>query len=274
MKKGIILGTILSFFLLQGTSYAVSYDLYKSSENDTFGTIAENTGVDVDELLKLNPLVDPNNLWEGLLISLPKDHKPIDGLIPASEASRNIYTVLENDTMWMIANKFGLSLSYLLSANLNVKNPHAIFPGLELTIPTAPVSILPSTDWETKANYLIALGKDQFDVPYVWGGTTPFVGLDCSGFTQYLFAKIGIQLPRTAHLQFQNGIPVGKDQLRKGDLVFYKEHGSKTITHVGLYIGNDLMINADTDPKDGVQIEQIFGDAYYNSCYVGAKRFF
>jgi cell wall-associated NlpC family hydrolase len=114
-----------------------------------------------------------------------------------------------------------------------------------LNIPTASISISASSDWETKADYVIVLAKDQFDVPYVWGGSTPWVGLDCSGITQYVFEKIGINLPRTSNWQFQYGTPEPKDQLRKGDLVFFKEHGSSTITHVDIYIGNDQMINAD-----------------------------
>jgi cell wall-associated NlpC family hydrolase len=273
MKKKLLLGTFLSLMAFQGTSYAVPYDQYTSTGSDTFWSIAQRVGVSTSDLKAINPLVDPNNIWKGLLINLPNGHKPMTGLIPASEVSRTNYTVQANDTFWSISKKFGISLSYLFTANPKVTDKNNIYPGLVLNIPTAPIFISPSTDWETKADYVIALGKDQFDVPYVWGGTTPFVGLDCSGFTQYLFNKIGIHLPRTSNWQFQYGTSVPKDQLRKGDLVFFKEHGSDVITHVGIFIGNDQMINADTGPKNGVQIEYIFGDSYYSACYAGAKRY-
>jgi cell wall-associated NlpC family hydrolase len=273
MKKILFLWTLLAFLSFQGTSYAIPYDQYTATGNESFWSIAQRAGVSASNLTAINPLVDSGNIWKGLMINLPNGHKPMTGLIPASEVSRHTYTVQSNDTFWTISQKFGISLSYLITANPEVKDTHNIYPGLVLTIPTAPISISPATDWNTKANYVIALGKDQFDVPYAWGGSNPFVGLDCSGFTQYLFNKIGVHLPRTANWQFQYGTPVTKDQLRKGDLVFFKEHRSSIITHVGIYIGNDQMINADTGPKNGVQIEYIFGDAYYNACYAGAKRF-
>ncbi|HJV47024.1 MAG TPA: NlpC/P60 family protein [Bacillota bacterium] len=273
MIKRILQGIILALTLWPSTGFAVPYDQFVSSGNDSFWSIAQQTGVREADLKAINPLVNPNNIWKGLFINLPNGHKPLSGLIPANEVSRKTYVVQSSDTLWTIANQFGISLSYLLTANPQIPNTNNIYPGLIVNIPTPPLSITPSMGWEAKADYAIALAKDQLDVPYVWGGVTPWVGLDCSGFTQYIFNQIGIHLPRTSNWQFQYGTPVPKDQLRKGDLVFFREHGSTTITHVAIYIGNDLMINADTDPKNGVQLEYVFGDAYYNACYAGAKRF-
>jgi cell wall-associated NlpC family hydrolase len=273
MKKKIFLGTFLALMLFQGTGFAVPYDQYTTTDEDTFWTIAQKAGVSPNEMKTINPNVDARNIWKGLLMNLPKGHKSMTGLIPASQVSRRTYTVQKNDTFWTISRKFHISLSYLMSANPKIKDTDSIHTGLVLNIPTAPISISSSTDWKTKADYVIALAKDQFDVPYVWGDATPWVGLDCSSFAQHVFSKIGVNLPRTANWQFQYGTPVAENDLRKGDLVFFKEHGSATITHVGIYIGNDLMINADTGPKDGVQLAYVFGDAYYNACYAGAKRF-
>ncbi|BAU28298.1 cell wall-associated NlpC family hydrolase [Aneurinibacillus soli] len=273
MKRKLFLGTFLALLLFQGTSFAAPYDQYTSTGRDTFWSLAQRAGVRASDLQAINPLVDPKNIWKGLLINLPNGHKPMPGLIPASEVSRRTYTVRSQDTFWTISKKFGINFSYLIQANPKINDKHNIQPGLVINIPTVPPSISPTANWETKANYIIGLAKDQFDVPYVWGDTTPWVGLDCSSLTQYVFGKIGVNLPRTSNWQFQYGTPVAKDQLRKGDLVFFKEHGSSIITHVGIYMGNDQMINADTGPKDGVQIEYIFGDDYYKACYAGARRF-
>ncbi|WCK56664.1 NlpC/P60 family protein [Aneurinibacillus sp. Ricciae_BoGa-3] len=273
MKMKLFIVTLSLLMLFPGTSYAVPYDQYTSTGKDTFFSLAQRAGVSVSDLRAINPLIDPRNIWKGLMINLPNGHKPMTGLIPASEVSRKTYTVQRDDTFWKISNKFGISLSYLITANPKVKHPDRIFPGWILNIPTAPSSVPLTANWETKADYLIAVAKDQFDFPYVWGGTTPWVGLDCSGLTQYVFNKLGIKIPRTSNWQFQSGTPVTKDQLRKGDLVFFKEHGCPFITHVGIYIGNDQMINADTGPKNGVQIEYIFGDDYYGACYAGARRY-
>jgi len=71
-------------------------------------------------------------------------------------------------------------------------------------------------------------------VPYLWGGSTP-AGFDCSGFTTYVFAQLGISLPRTAAQQKNFVTPVSEP--RPGDLVFY---GSPAY-HVGIYAGNNTM---------------------------------
>jgi peptidoglycan endopeptidase LytE len=68
-------------------------------------------------LTAINPLIDPSNIWKGLIINLPTGHKPISRLIPAIEVSRQTYTVQSKDTFWTISQKFGISLSYLISAN-------------------------------------------------------------------------------------------------------------------------------------------------------------
>ncbi|MNJ42469.1 putative endopeptidase p60 precursor [compost metagenome] len=274
MKKLIIAVAILAGTTHSQTCFAVPYDQYTANGDETFWSIAKKFDVDVSELQKINSLVDPENIWRGLLISLPQGHKPAAGLIPASEVSRTTYKMQAGDTFWGIAQKNRIPLSYLLEANPKVKNPHDILPGLVINVPIAPPTISPSASWEEKADYIIAVARDQFDVPYVWGGEKPWVALDCSSFTQYVYGRAGIKLPRTSNWQYQYGTYVSKDQLRKGDLVFFKEHGSKTITHVAIYLGNDLMINADTDPRDGVQLEYIFGDDYYGAAYAGAKRYF
>jgi cell wall-associated NlpC family hydrolase len=80
-------------------------------------------------------------------------------------------------------------------------------------------------------------------VPYRWGGTSPVTGFDCSGFTQHVFADLGVSIPRTAAEQSQIGTPVSSlAQAQPGDLVFY---GSPAY-HVGIYIGSGKMIDAPT----------------------------
>jgi cell wall-associated NlpC family hydrolase len=76
--------------------------------------------------------------------------------------------------------------------------------------------------------------------PYVWGATGPNT-FDCSGLTQYVWHKAGVDIPRVAADQDTWSIPVPLSQLLPGDLVFY---GTTDIHHVGIYIGNGLMINA------------------------------
>jgi cell wall-associated NlpC family hydrolase len=106
---------------------------------------------------------------------------------------------------------------------------------------------------------------------YVWGGTTP-KGFDCSGYVQYLYKKHNINLPRTAWAQSKKGVPVKKENLQKGDLLFFltdKKRGIP-VTHVGIYIGNGNFIHA-ASKKKGIIISPI-NHGSYARCFVSAKR--
>ena len=92
----------------------------------------------------------------------------------------------------------------------------------------------------------VAEAEKYLGVPYLWGGTDPTKGLDCSGFTQLVFRNLGIELPRTSSQQATSGRPVASlAEARPGDLVFFdNSSGRAGIDHVGLYIGNGKMIAA------------------------------
>ena len=106
---------------------------------------------------------------------------------------------------------------------------------------------------------------------YVWGGTTP-EGFDCSGYVQYLYKKHNINLPRTAWAQSKKGQVVEKDNLQKGDLLFFltdKKRGIP-ITHVGIYMGNGNFIHAASKDK-GIIISPLTHGSYAKT-FVSAKR--
>lgn len=89
-------------------------------------------------------------------------------------------------------------------------------------------------------------------VPYRWGGTSPVTGFDCSGFVQHVFADLGVSLPRTSQQQAQVGTPVASlAQAVPGDLLFF-EPGPGGPGHVGIYVGNGMMIDA---PHTGTTVQ-------------------
>ena len=89
---------------------------------------------------------------------------------------------------------------------------------------------------------LIAYAKSFLEVTYVWGGDSPR-GFDCSGFTQYVFAKFGIDLPHEADLQMECGVAVAAmEDLEPGDLVFFRTEGSAIVNHEGIYLGGNQFI--------------------------------
>jgi len=96
---------------------------------------------------------------------------------------------------------------------------------------------------------IVSIAARYVGVPYVYGGTTPD-GFDCSGFTSYVYAQVGISLPRTSSAQGSVGTKVSRDQAQPGDLIW-------TPGHIAIYAGDNMMIDA---PRPGktVQFRQIW----------------
>lgn len=117
----------------------------------------------------------------------------------------------------------------------------------------------------SKGAQVVAIAMQYLGIPYVWGGASPSQGFDCSGLTMYVFAQVGVSLPHYAAAQFGMGVPVSKDQLQAGDLVFFRGLG-----HMGMYIGGGNFIHA---PRTGdvVKISSL-SESYYVSNWVGARR--
>ncbi|MDW8802152.1 NlpC/P60 family protein [Clostridium sp. A1-XYC3] len=93
---------------------------------------------------------------------------------------------------------------------------------------------------------VVAYASNFLGTPYLWGGTSPSTGFDCSGFTQYVYNHFGISLGRTTYNQIQDGVGVSRDQLQPGDLVFFGKGGNPT--HMGIYVGNNAYIHS---PRTG-----------------------
>ncbi len=116
------------------------------------------------------------------------------------------------------------------------------------------------------ASQLITTALAFVGTPYVWGGAAPG-GFDCSGFTYYAFARLGIRIPRTADVQFAAGSPVAGDPL-PGDLVFFQTYDYGA-SHVGIYLGNGRFVNS-----IGANVHvATFGSMYFRERYIGARRF-
>jgi peptidoglycan DL-endopeptidase CwlO len=111
---------------------------------------------------------------------------------------------------------------------------------------------------------VVGIAMQYLGIPYRWGGSSPSTGFDCSGFTMYVFSRVGVSIPRTVSTQYAVGVAVSRSELQPGDLVFFNGLG-----HVGIYIGGNQFIHS-PHTGDVVKISAMTG--YYASNYVGARR--
>ncbi len=118
---------------------------------------------------------------------------------------------------------------------------------------------------------LIAMAMNLRDIRYVRGGHDPATGFDCSGFVRYVFAHaIGMQLPTNSASQFLSGLKVNRADMKPGDLVFFRTHGKRNISHVGIYISDGRFIHS---PATGKSVEiSSLNEAYWAKRFAGAKR--
>lgn len=117
----------------------------------------------------------------------------------------------------------------------------------------------------------VELAAQFLGVPYVWGGTSPS-GFDCSGLMYYVYKQLGYNLYRVADDQMKNGIAVSYENLAPGDLVgFVSSPGSSYVSHIGMYVGDGMMIHA-PHTGDVVKYTSIAEGTYYHKRFAGGRR--
>ena len=107
-----------------------------------------------------------------------------------------------------------------------------------------PPATVPAAGTAT-GNDVVAMAKKYIGVPYVWGGTNPATGMDCSGFTQRVFKDLGVEIPRVVSDQMRQGTPVASlAEAKPGDLLV-----SFGGDHISIYLGNGKAIDAPVPGK-------------------------
>lgn len=153
-------------------------------------------------------------------------------------------------------------IGYVAASYVTVQGEKEVFAA---TAPPAGTAAAPNG---SVAAQIIDFARTFLGYPYIYGTAGPN-SFDCSGLMYYVYSQFGYNLHRTSYDQAKDGVAVNRSNLQPGDLLFFSQNG-ETISHVGMYIGNNEMLHAST-PTTGVIISDINSD-YYVSHYVTARR--
>jgi cell wall-associated NlpC family hydrolase len=123
-----------------------------------------------------------------------------------------------------------------------IEAPAPVTPILATPAVAEPVAPAPDPRQEAIAT-AIAAARSKLGTPYSYGSAGPYA-FDCSGFTRWVYLQAGIELPHYSGAQWANTIHIPIDQLQPGDLVFNWGFGGGDPDHVGLYLGDGMMIHA------------------------------
>ena len=126
----------------------------------------------------------------------------------------------------------------------------------------------PSRVQSSLGDKVTELVEQQVGTPYLYGGDTPR-GFDCSGLVEYVYAQVGVKLPRTAQGQFNQTPRVDYSAVQPGDVLFFRSD-SGNLMHVGIYIGNHWFIHA-PDSGKAVSAARLDSD-YWRGHFLGAGR--
>jgi cell wall-associated NlpC family hydrolase len=253
------------------------------AEGDTIAHLAECFGVSEETILWANDLAPGQALEPGQRLTI----LPVSGVL---------HTVRPGDTLNAIARARGADPEAIVAANalaapdrLSVGQELIVPGGRPLPTPTPPPAPTATPQAESaaavepaaeapppepaagsKGEEIVAIATRYLGYPYVYGGSSPATGFDCSGFTQYVYAQAGISIPRHSAAQPAAGPAVSRDALLPGDLVFFAGTYGAGISHVGIYVGNGRMIHSST-PGVGVCYDSLDA-AYWVAHYYGACR--
>jgi len=269
--KFIVIGLIgaLLLFATPSSSEAQSYVVQKG---DSLWKIAQSSNTTIPEIMELNN-IKSDLIYPGTILQIPSTTKLSKSGNTASptaydnETNNNAfssYTVREGDSLWLIAQKYQVQVADLIK--FNQLKDDLIYPGQSLVINRATTQnskhdLSPSRGSSIK---IVDIAKRFLGVPYVYGGSSPVNGFDCSGFVQYVYSLYGKNIPRTAAEQAHTAQKV--ETPIPGDLVCFADNNGY-VFHVGIYIGNNSFIHASN--KQGVVITSL-SDNWYQSRYAGS----
>ena len=231
---------------------------YTVRNGDTLYGIARSFNISLKALTAANTISNSNNLKIGQILTIPGENKSASVASAANKISGNSKLKIGQVLTIPDENKSDGETSAPAAAVMRLANL------TNLKSETAN-----EREELTVRDRLVEAGFNMLGVRYRFGGTSEKTGFDCSGLVKNLFEKFNLTLPRSSRDQYKQGEKVAKEDLQKGDLLFFSA-GGKTPTHVGIYIGDNQFLHAASKAKKVVISD--LGKNWYDLRYLGARR--
>lgn len=252
------------------TPTAMKATSYTVARGDTVNALAKRFGISPETILWANGLNSGQDLKAGGELTI----LPVSGVL---------YQVRKGDTLNAIAEAHKAEAGAIIEANalaaadlILVGQPLIIPGGRPAPRPTlkptsAPLPPVADAGEATgSGGDIITIAARYLGYPYVYAGSSPSTGFDCSGFSQYVYGQAGRSISRTVAGQLSNGAPVQRNELLPGDLVFFHNTFRAGLSHVGIYVGGGKFIHA-SSPSRGVCYDSLEAP-YWTAHYHGACR--
>jgi cell wall-associated NlpC family hydrolase len=177
-----------------------------------------------------------------------------------------LYNSLKGEIARLVAADHARQLQMAAAARARLELQHRVSTTTDTVVGVS--AIAPSADTVIAPppthSGVVGVALSQLGTPYVWAGSAPG-GFDCSGLVMWAYAQVGVSLPHSSYAQYGYGVPVSRDQLQPGDLVFFDGLG-----HVGIYIGGGQFVHA-PHTGDVVKISSL-DESWYAATFAGARR--
>ncbi|MFN8020201.1 MAG: LysM peptidoglycan-binding domain-containing protein [Acidimicrobiales bacterium] len=253
-----------------GTAGATTYTIVAG---DSIYAIAQKFGLKYGAILKANKLELDSVLTPGRTLIIPAGGTLVVSPTTASPGpatsngstgsagATSTYTIVAGDSIFAIAQKYGLKYGAILKAN-DMKLDSVLTPGRTLTIPAGGTLVVsptpgasgpastpttPTAAMQGKIDTVVAYAKAQLGKPWEFAADGPD-SFDCSGLTKMAYAQIGISLPHSSLLQGSKGVAVDfvNGEIQAGDLIFMASSNGTpgVIGHVGIAIDSKRWIHS------------------------------
>lgn len=227
---------------------------HKIKNGDTLLSIAHNHHISLSQMIKLNGLKKGMVLKMGAIISVPVKYK-VQRKNTRITLHKALRTYAKPFKKTKIAKRSAITLDdiFFKSSRPSLEAFHSLGLG------------------STKGKKIIFDAKKKLGRKYVWGAVGKKDTYDCSGFTSFVFKQNGIYIPRTSINQSKFGKFISRENLKKGDLIFFDTSRKKKgyVNHVGIYMGNGKFIHA-SSVKKKVVVSKL--EEFYANRYRGARR--